>query len=132
MTTSKKNNPMNKLEIVTEIAKGYNNLNSSTFEVLASDDISYESQWVLNSIYGKAEIFNYLNQKFETIKNSETKLFAELAYFGEDPCIILAQDTKENKVATVLIDIANEQIGKMTICEVPNWRDAKKTNQYPK
>ena len=54
MTTLKRNNTMNKLEIVTEIAKGYNNLNSSTFEVLASDDICYESQWVLNSLKGKA------------------------------------------------------------------------------
>ena len=122
---------MNKLEIVTEIAKGYNNLNSSTFEVLASENISYESQWVLNALNGKAETFSYLKQKFETIKNSETKLFAELAYFGEDPCIILAQDTKENKVATLLIDITNEQISQMTICEVPNWRDANSTNEYP-
>ena len=123
---------MSKFEIVTEIAKGYNNLNSSTFEVLASDDICYESQWVLNALNGKAEIFSYLKQKFETIKQSNTKLFAELAYFGEDPCIILAQDTKENKVATLLIDITKKQISQLTICEVPNWRDAKKTNQYPK
>ena len=63
---------MNKLEIVTEIAKGYNNLNSAIFEVLASDYICYESQWVLNSIYGKAETFSYLKQKFETIKQSNT------------------------------------------------------------
>ena len=41
---------MNKLEIVNEIAKGYNNLDSSLIEAVASDNIIYESQWVMSSI----------------------------------------------------------------------------------
>jgi hypothetical protein len=122
---------MNKLEIVNEIAKGYNNLDSSLIEAVASDNIIYESQWVMNSINTKVETFKYLKHKFEIIKNSETKLFAEIAYNGEDPCIILAQDTTENKVATLLIEVTNEQVSRMDICEVPNWKDARRTNEYP-
>ena len=122
---------MNKLEIVNEIAKGYNNLDSSLIEAVASDNVIYESQWVMSSINSKVETFKYLKHKFDIIKNSETKLFAEIAYYGEDPCIILAQDTTENKVATLLIEITNEQVSRMDICEVPNWRNCKRTNEYP-
>ena len=122
---------MNKLEIVNEIAKGYNNLDSSLIEAVAADNIIYESQWVMSSINTKVETFKYLKHKFEIIKNVETKLFAEIAYYGEDPCIILAQDTTENKVATLLIEVTNEQVSRMDICEVPNWRDCKRTNEYP-
>lgn len=122
---------MNKLEIVNEIAKGYNNLDSERIEVLAADAIIYESQWVLSSINSKEEVFKYLKHKFEIIKNSETKLFAEIAYFGEEPCIILAQDNKDNKIATLLLEIKNQHISRMDICEVPNWRDAIRTNEYP-
>ena len=123
---------MNKLEIVNEIAKGYNNIDSSLIEAVASDNIIYESQWVMSSINTKVETFKYLKHKFEIIKNSETKLFAEIAHYGEDPCIILAQDTTENKVATLLIEVTNEQVSRMDICEVPNWRDCKRTNEYPR
>jgi hypothetical protein len=122
---------MNKLEIVNEIAKGYNNLDSAIIEAVASDNIIYESQWVMSSINSKVETFKYLKHKFDIIKNSETKLFAEIAYYSEDPCIILAQDTTENKVATLLIEVTNEQVSRMDICEVPNWRDCKRTNEYP-
>ena len=122
---------MNKLEIVNEIAKGYNNLDSSLIEAVASDNVIYESQWVMSSINSKVETFQYLKHKFDIIKNSETKLFTEIAYYGEDPCILLAQDTTENKVATLLIEITNEQVSRMDICEVPNWRNCKRTNEYP-
>jgi hypothetical protein len=122
---------MNKLEIVNEVAKGYNNLDSSIIEAVASDNIIYESQWVISSINTKVETFKYLKHKFEILKKSETKLFAEIAYYDEDPCIILAQDTTENKVATLLIEVTNEQVSRMDICEVPNWRDCKRTNEYP-
>ena len=122
---------MNKLEIVNEIAKGYNNLDSSIIEAVASDNIIYESQRVMSSINTKMETFKYLKHKFDIIKNSETKLFAEIAYYGEDPCILLAQDTTENKVATLLIEVTNEHVSRMDICEVPNWRDCKRTNEYP-
>ena len=122
---------MNKLEIVNEIAKGYNNLDSAIIEAVASDNVIYESQWVMSSINSKVETFKYLKHKFDIIKHSETKLFAEIAYYGEDPCILLAQDTTENKVATLLIEVTNEQVSRMDICEVPNWRDCKRTNEYP-
>ena len=125
------NKEMTKLEIVNEVAKGYNNFDSSIIEALACDNVIYESQWVMSSINTKVETFKYLKHKFEIIKNSETPLFAEIAYYGEDPCIILAQDTKENKVATLLIEITNEHISRLDICEVPNWIDCKRTNEYP-
>lgn len=122
---------MNKLEIIIEVAKGYNNLDSSKIEALAADAIIYESQWVLSSINSKEEVFKYLKHKFEIIKNSETKLFAEIAYFGEEPCIILAQDKKDNKIATLILKIKNKQISRMYICKVPNWRDAIGIKEYP-
>ena len=122
---------MNKLEIIIEVAKGYNNLDSSKIEALAADAIIYESQWVLSSINSKEEVFKYLKHKFEIIKNSETKLFAEIAYFGKEPCIILAQDKKDNKIATLILKIKNKQISRMYICKVPNWRDAIGIKEYP-
>ncbi|MBK6836110.1 MAG: hypothetical protein IPG89_18290 [Bacteroidetes bacterium] len=122
---------MTNLEIVKEIAKGYNNLDSSIIESFSSDDIIYESQWVINSINGSKEVFSYLAHKFEIIKNSATEMHAELAYFGEEPCIVLAQGSKENPVATIRVKIEDNKIARIDICQIPHWNDTVRTNEYP-
>jgi hypothetical protein len=67
---------------------------TAIIEAIASNEIIYESQWVINSINGSKEVFSYLAHKFEIIKKSATEMHAELAYFGEEPCIVLAQNSK--------------------------------------
>jgi hypothetical protein len=122
---------MTNLEIVKEIAKGYNNLDTSIIESLSSDYITYESQWVISSINGQKEVFSYLAHKFEIIKNSATEMHAELAYFGDEPCIVLAQNSKENPVATIRIKIENNKVTRIDICQIPHWNDTVRTNEYP-
>ena len=122
---------MTNLEIVKEIAKGYNKLDSSIIETLANNEIIYESQWVISSINGSKEVFSYLANKFEIIKKSATEMHAELAYFGEEPCIVLAQNSKENPVATIRIKIEDNKITRLDICQIPHWNDTIRTNEYP-
>jgi hypothetical protein len=122
---------MTDLEIVKEIAKGYNNLDSSIIESLSSVDIIYESQWVINSINGSKQVFSYLAHKFKIIKKSETEMYAEIAYFGEEPCIVLAQNSKANPVATLRITIENNKIVRLDICQIPHWKETVRTSDYP-
>lgn len=122
---------MTNLEIVKEVAKGYNKLDYSIIEAIASNEIIYESQWVINSINGSKEVFSYLAHKFEIIKKSATEMHAELAYFGEEPCIVLAQNSKENPVATIRVKIENQKITRLDICQIPHWSDTFRTNEYP-
>jgi hypothetical protein len=130
-SNKEKINTMKNLEIVKEVAKGYNKLDSAIIEAIASNEIIYESQWVINSINGSKEVFSYLAHKFEIIKKSATEIHAELAYFGEEPCIVLAQNSKENPVATIRIKIENNKITRIDICQIPHWNDTVRTNEYP-
>ena len=53
------------------VAKSWNNLDVSFIEAILTDDFTYESQWVLMPITGKESFLNYLNLKFQAIKEAK-------------------------------------------------------------
>lgn len=136
---------MKELNYVIETAKSYNNLDLSYIEAIASDNIIYESQEVFSALEGREEVFNYMEAKFRTVHKSDHPVFAEIGFLDTKPsagiygtsevnrpCIILAQGTKENKIAIVTVEVSDGSLSRIDVCTVfPHWSEAIPTGSYP-
>lgn len=125
---------MNEMDLLKIVAKAYNNLDYKELETIASDDIVYESQDVFSALEGKKAVLNYLQPKFETVKNSGHLVFAEIGYIKNQSrsCIIMSQGTLENKISVVLIESRDEKLSRIDICTIfPHWSQVTGTNEYP-
>ena len=121
------------------LAKSWNTLDISPIIPIICEDFIFESQWVLVPIVGKAHFLEYLNSKFNAIKNAQQKetisINAELGMIPKldsRPCIILTQlVSDEKRQVTVLITLKTHLIAKMQICSIPNPTDAITTGEFP-
>lgn len=115
-------------------AKMMNTLDSTEFESLLADDFQYESQTVLTPVNGKKEFIEYIRPKLSTIKNSNAVVFAELAQldaYGQKDCVLIAQNDKDNLLATVYTQVKDNRIIRIDMCIVPDPKTALRTGVYP-
>ena len=127
-------------ENLRQLAKSWNNLDTSFIERELADDFIFESQWVLIPIEGKREFLSYLHSKFAAIKNamqSQTMaVSAELALHPSmqyRPCIVLTQITSEGiRQVSVLIKIQGTKIKRIDVCFIPDPTEAELTGECPK
>lgn len=115
-------------------AKMMNNLDSAEFESSLADEFEFESQSVLSPLIGKKEFIEYIRPKLRTIKISNTVIFAELAElnaYGQKDCVLIAQNDKDNLVATVYAKVDCGKIVRLDICTVPDPKSALRTGIYP-
>jgi len=111
-----------------------NTLDSSKLEPLLSDDFHYASQMVLVEIESKQEYLDYITPKLDVVRDSGTKVWAEMAILTHSfpgPCVVLAQGDKENLVALVLAKVKDGQIERIDMCIVPTPQSAKRSGEYP-
>jgi hypothetical protein len=129
------------LELITEVAKSWNNLNISFLEPILAEDFVYNSQWVFDEMKGKQAYLKYISGKFlaiiEGIEKKGNKIIAEIGYctygYPGKPCIVLTQTTYEKiQSVTLLIEAENNVITKMDLCGVPAPETAKLTGIIPK
>lgn len=127
-------------ETLRQLAKSWNNLDTSFIEKELADDFIYESQWVLTPIEGKQEFLSYLHSKFTAIKTAmQTQTMtvtAEIALhpsMQNKPCIVLTQITSEEiRQVSVLIKIYNKKIKRIDLCFIPDPTEAELTGEFPK
>ncbi len=127
-------------ETLRQLAKSWNNLDTSFIEKELADDFIYESQWVLTPIEGKGEFLSYLQSKFIAIKTamqSQTMaVTAEIALqpsMQNKPCIVLTQITSEGiRQVSVLIKIQHKKIKRIDVCFIPDPTEAELTGEFPK
>ena len=115
-------------QLLTQVAKSWNNLDVSFIENLLADDFTYESQWVFSPIRGKDNFLPYLKSKFQAfataIKDSGMQVYAELAIHpdlkGKD-CIVLTQITGQEVISVlIVIELINDLISRIDICFIPD------------
>ena len=128
--------PLTEQSALRSYARMMNTLHIGDFENILSDDFCYTSQMVLESLNNKQKFMDYIFPKLRAIKNSDSVVFAEMgsivAYQGyEEPCVILAQPTKDNLVGVVLAEVKNNQLTKLDLCIVPPSENAHRTGDYP-
>ena len=126
-------------ESLRELAKSWNNLDTSFIEGILADDLIYESQWVLTPIEGKKEFLFYLNSKFSVITSAmKSELMTVTAELGSHPsmqnrpCIVLTQISTEGIIqVSILIKIQEGKINHIEVCFIPDPRDAELTGEFP-
>ena len=127
-------------ETLRELAKSWNNLDTSFIEKHLSDDFIYESQWVLTPIEAKREFLNYLQSKFRAIKSAMLKetmtVSAELALhpaIQRKPIIVLTQLTGEGiRKVSLLIKMEKGKLKRIDVCFIPDPSEAELTGEFQK
>ena len=134
------------ISFVAQVAKAYNKLDAGFISSVASDDLYYTSQLVYAPLEGKDKVIDFLYRKFRTARDSGHPAFAELAYLIDlssrdllrvdeengRPCIILSQDTRENKIGLITVKVSRNKVTEISICTIsPHWSQALSTGLYP-
>ena len=111
-----------------------NTLNVDAIEPLLADDFHYSSQWVLAEITSKQEYLDYIRPKLKAVRDSETKVWAEMAHLEQEipgPCVVLAQNSKDNLLSLILGKVANGKLTRLDMCGAPSPHSAKRSGEYP-
>ena len=85
--------------IVTEICKAWNNLDVKYLQNYLRADFVYSSQMVLTNINGSDNYIIYLKGKYNSIKEGNDGVKAELGFWGDKPCIVLIQQLEKAEMA---------------------------------
>lgn len=113
------------------IAHAYNTLNHAFLAKQLAEDLLYTSQWVLDEMHGKEAYLDYLAKKFNSIRRTGSPVFAELATYRGRHCLVIAQGTKADPVATMLVTTAGGKISEIHMCEVPHFSECDRLGIYP-
>ena len=123
-----------KLDACRAYARMMNTLDSSHLVPWLADDCQYTSQWVMENIEGKDAYLEYIRGKLNSIKRTDSRVWAEIAYtdaFGAGPCVVLSQDTRDNLTATLLVKMTDGRISQMTMCAIPSPQECRRTGELP-
>jgi hypothetical protein len=123
---------LSKTDALRAYAAMMNTLDAKDFEPMLAQDCHYESQWVFSEIKSKMEFVHYITGKLQTFKTSGKKIWAELGHCIWGPCAVIAEDERDNLIATLVVEIENEKIKRMDLCGVPSPFLATRTGEYPR
>lgn len=116
-------------------AKMMNTLNAECIEPLLADDFIFESQQVFQPIESKEEFLEYIHGKLETIRRVKASVFAEMGTVDDfrqnQPCVILAQNDKDNLVGLALAQTDGALLKRIDLCVIPAPQSAKRSGEYP-
>ena len=127
--------PLTILEGLHAYARMINRLDVSAIESLLAPDFHYASQFVFDEITSRDEYLAYIRPKLETVRNSDSPVWAEIGQLTEypgGPCVVLAQGDRDKLVSTVLLEVANGFISRIDLCAVPPPSSVKRSGEYPK
>lgn len=126
---------MNEAELLIEYAKSWNKLDISYIENLLDEDLEYASQWVFETMYGKDAYLEYLEGKYNAIRNSSNLPVAELGYYkvayGEEnkACLVITQG---NEKTAILVQTKNGKLSKINMVGIPLPKNAILFDMKPK
>ena len=113
-----------------------NTLDTRPLEPLLAEDFVYESQKVFQALESKQEFLDYMVPKLKTIARAKSIVYAEMgrvaAYSSKQPCVILAQNEKNNLVGLVLVKVDGDKLKQLDLCIVPPPETAERSWEYPK
>jgi len=77
---------------------------------------------------------DYIEPKLVSIATSGTRAFAEIAElktYPGGPCVVMAQGSKDNLLATVLAEVEGGNIKRLDMWLIPPPSAATRTGEYP-
>ena len=111
-----------------------NTLDAGAIEPLLADDFHYASQWVFEEITSKQAYLDYIHPKLNAVRESGTKVWAEMAHLEQEipgPCVVLAQESKDALLSLILGKVANGKLTRLDMCGAPSPSSAKRSGEYP-
>ena len=122
-------------EALRAYAQMMNTLTVTPLEPLLADDFTYESQTVFSALESKQTFLDYILPKLQTIQDAGATVFAEMgmvsAYGKHQPCVVLAQNSKDNLVGLVLARVSGGKLSRLDLCIVPPPQSAERSGEYP-
>ena len=121
-------------EALSIYAKMIHTLDSSEFESYLSEDFTYSSHKVLTNMNSKDEFIEYIRPKLETIKKTNSSVYAELGVcpaYGHTDCLIMAQGDKSNLLGVAFASVDKGKISGISLCIVPTPDSAERSGIYP-
>lgn len=111
-------------------------LDAQVLEPLLAEDFHYTSQWVFEEIASKRAYLEHMRPKLETIARTKTAVFAELGTANgcrseNEPCVVIAQNHRENLVALVFAEVSDGKLKRLSLCAVPPPEEARRSGEYP-
>lgn len=126
-------------ELYIRTAKAYNNLDPGEIENLLAEGVTYESQGII--LKGRQNVIEDLKARFQSLRQSGRKLYAELAVLGPQrstkdeeitPCLILSQEVQVNRMAVIFVTVQDGLIARIEIrTDSPNWKEAQGSGLFP-
>ena len=118
-----------------EYARMMNTLNAEHLSPLLADNFMYESQHIFQALESKTAFLDYIRPKLEAIHKAKAAVYAEMgmvdAYGQVQPCVVLAQNDKENLVGLVLAQVDGDLLKRIDLCVVPSPQSATRSGEYP-
>ena len=125
----------NQLQGLRAYAAMMNTLDADRLEPFLAEDFVYESQMVFEPLTTKQAFMEYIRPKLQTVKRSNATVYAELgsvtAYGRQQPCVVLAQNSRDNLVGLVLAKSDGRLLKRLDLCIVPPPNSAERTGEYP-
>ena len=121
-------------EALSIYAKMIHTLDSSEFESYLSEDFTYSSHKVLTNMNSKDEFIEYIRPKLETIKKTNSSVYAELGVcpaYGHTDCLVMAQGDKSNLLGVAYASVDKGKISGISLCIVPTPDSAERSGIYP-
>ena len=130
----KETSQLTEKQALTIYARMLHTLDSSEFESYLSGDFTYSSQKVLTDMNSKDEFMEYIRPKLETIKKTNSSVYAELGVcpaYGHADCLIMAQGDKSNLLGVAYASVDKGKISGISLCIVPTPDSAERSGIYP-
>ena len=99
--------------LLKKLMEVYTRYDFSLIEEFISEDITYDSFWIIAQIKGKAEFTEYMQSKLQALKNSQSKLVLTIMYDnnGRPHLVIVSpKDPKGGMCCFTLKTDENEKI----------------------
>lgn len=126
---------MTEFAALRAFARMMNTANADAIEPALHDAFQYESQYVFSCIKSKQDYLDCIRPKLQPIGNSSAQAFAELgeinAYGRNQPCVVLAQNDRENLVAIVIAKMRDDLLARLDLLATPPRHAAKRSGEYP-
>jgi hypothetical protein len=132
---------MNEKDLIIQLAKAWNNQDTSFIANLLHDGFKYKSQWVFEEMVGKEKYLQHMDAKFQRIRDGiaqngdriEAAIGCCTQVEPDKPCIVLAHTIggETNKV-TLLIKAENSFIKQIDVCSIPEPESARLTGEVPR
>jgi hypothetical protein len=129
---------LSKTEALEAFANMVNTFKIDQFLDLLDENFTYSSQTVFEEINSKKQFSIFIREKLKNLSDLNNKVYAELAELQPysmsslcGPCVVIAQGKKDNLVATVLLNVENNKITRLSFCIIPPPETTLRSGIYP-